>query len=291
MIVTKCVLMIRYLSFTLIASKIFLLRIICFVQFIFSKGVCDNLFHIGACDENLTGYNFNKTSDQCIEMNATCQDFLFFSLETCEIICKDICYKKIGSGNCSAFAYNRNSLQCEFFDNRDCKEDGNYFKTEEACEEECENVCNKRIAPGHCFGNFPAYGYNKTTEQCVPFVFRGCSGSPNWFETEEQCEETCEGECCTIIEKFGYNKTSGQCESFEYGGCKGNANQFDEVEQCENQCIDICNRPKVVGNCNAAFPRYFYNNATGQCEKFIYGGCGGNGNNFKLLSDCEDKCE
>ncbi|KAB7496700.1 Boophilin-H2 [Armadillidium nasatum] len=55
--------------------------------------------------------------------------------------------------------------------------------------------------------------------------------------------------------------------------------------------VDICNRPKVVGNCNAAFPRYFYNNATGQCEKFTYGGCGGNGNNFKLLSDCEDKCE
>ncbi|KAL7629998.1 UNVERIFIED_CONTAM: hypothetical protein RMT77_019882 [Armadillidium vulgare] len=35
----------------------------------------------------------------------------------------------------------------------------------------------------------------------------------------------------------------------------------------------------------------FYNKATGKCEKFTYGGCNGNENNFKLLSDCKDKCE
>ncbi|RXG72698.1 Papilin, partial [Armadillidium vulgare] len=263
---------------------------------------CNYPIYTGPCNDSFTAYAFDQTRDQCVEINGACQGFPYFiSLKTCEKTCEDVCYKKIGSGNCSAYAYNKNSLQCELFDNRDCKEDGNYFKTEKACEEECENVCNKRIAPGDCEAYVPSYGYDKTRGECVFFVYGGCGGNANRFGTKDKCEETCEddpckmlidkGPCDGIFPKFGYNKTSGQCEYFEYGGCKGNANNFDTLERCENQCIDICNRPMVVGNCKASIRRYFFNKATGQCEVFYWGGCGGNGNKFYLLSDCEDKCE
>jgi hypothetical protein len=35
---------------------------------------------------------------------------------------------------------------------------------------------------------------------------------------------------------------------------------------------------------------YFYNGATGQCEKFTYGGCKGNENNFDTKAECENRC-
>ncbi|VDP82363.1 unnamed protein product [Echinostoma caproni] len=44
------------------------------------------------------------------------------------------------------------------------------------------------------------------------------------------------------------------------------------------------------GNCRAAITRYAFNRATNKCEEFIYGGCGGNENNFKTKFDCELAC-
>lgn len=48
-----------------------------------------------------------------------------------------------------------------------------------------------------------------------------------------------------------------------------------------------CYQPKVVGPCRAGFRRWWYNRRTKQCEKFMYGGCGGNGNNFRTKRQCE----
>ena len=52
-----------------------------------------------------------------------------------------------------------------------------------------------------------------------------------------------------------------------------------------------CNLPKKVGVCKAALPRFYYNSTTKSCEQFIYGGCRGNGNNFKTKAECEALCK
>uniref|UniRef100_A0A6J0TX03 Fused toxin protein-like isoform X1 n=1 Tax=Pogona vitticeps TaxID=103695 RepID=A0A6J0TX03_9SAUR len=54
---------------------------------------------------------------------------------------------------------------------------------------------------------------------------------------------------------------------------------------------EICLLPKVVGKCLAYMPRYYYNPETKKCEKFIYGGCGGNENNFETWKECHYTCE
>ena len=45
-----------------------------------------------------------------------------------------------------------------------------------------------------------------------------------------------------------------------------------------------------TGNCFAAFSVYGYNSDTGECEQFIYGGCGGNENRFDTKEACEAFC-
>ena len=59
---------------------------------------------------------------------------------------------------------------------------------------------------------------------------------------------------------------------------------------CTFSLLDACSLPKVVGPCFAAFPRWFFNKASGKCEQFIYGGCKGNGNNFEGEKECQAMC-
>ena len=53
---------------------------------------------------------------------------------------------------------------------------------------------------------------------------------------------------------------------------------------------NICKLPKVTGPCRARIPRWYFNDKTKRCERFIYGGCRGNKNNFKSLAGCQGKC-
>nr|XP_056700923.1 LOW QUALITY PROTEIN: kunitz/BPTI-like toxin [Euleptes europaea] len=54
---------------------------------------------------------------------------------------------------------------------------------------------------------------------------------------------------------------------------------------------DFCYLPKKVGPCKAFTPRFFYNSHTQNCERFFYGGCQGNVNNFETLEKCQHTCE
>lgn len=51
-----------------------------------------------------------------------------------------------------------------------------------------------------------------------------------------------------------------------------------------------CGLPKVVGPCDAAIPRFWFNASAGRCEPFVYGGCGGNANNFNDIAACVAAC-
>ena len=51
-----------------------------------------------------------------------------------------------------------------------------------------------------------------------------------------------------------------------------------------------CNLPMKDGLCRATFPRWYFNRQTGVCEHFLYGGCGGNKNNFRTKDECIRAC-
>ena len=52
-----------------------------------------------------------------------------------------------------------------------------------------------------------------------------------------------------------------------------------------------CYLPRDPGPCAGNFQRFAYDSATGVCEPFGYGGCGGNNNRFDTKAACETACD
>nr|CAH8840393.1 unnamed protein product [Trichobilharzia regenti] len=106
-----------------------------------------------------------------------------------------------------------------------------------------------------------------------------------------------EGPCKASNTRFYYNATVGSCAMFIYGGCYGNENNFQSEEECKQKCQSSgkfdrnnCRLDAETGPCRASFIRFFYNSSSDKCETFIYGGCLGNGNNFRSMRECQAKC-
>lgn len=98
------------------------------------------------------------------------------------------------------------------------------------------------------------------------------------------------GPCDAVIPRWYHNFQSGQCELFIWGGCGGNANNFETQEACDAACRDLCALPAVVGPCDAVIPRWYFSVLSIHCEEFIWGGCGGNANNFPDEDSCRSSC-
>ncbi|CAB3989281.1 tissue factor pathway inhibitor 2 [Paramuricea clavata] len=102
------------------------------------------------------------------------------------------------------------------------------------------------------------------------------------------------GPCKARFVRYYFNTITQKCEVFYYGGCRSNGNNFRTKKLCEGTCKsdqDVCSLPAVQGPCEAHIGRYFYNVTSSKCERFYYGGCQGNKNNFKTIKDCEKNCK
>lgn len=76
---------------------------------------------------------------------------------------------------------------------------------------------------------------------------------------------------------------------------------FDQEAECDQYatliyfyaaliCADVCNVPYESGPCEGYFQKWYYNPSVDGCQEFVYGGCGGNGNRFSSLEECETIC-
>lgn len=52
-------------------------------------------------------------------------------------------------------------------------------------------MCQLEKEVGPCRGYYPRWYFDPVTEECQQFVFGGCRGNRNNFETQEECESTC----------------------------------------------------------------------------------------------------
>ena len=250
-----------------------------------------------------------------------------------------ICTLPSETGRCRArklrYFYNQKTCACETFIYGGCGGNGNNFESIEACMNGCpqegdicgtkdeEDVCSLPSETGRCFAHMKRYFFNKDTCACETFIYGGCGGNGDNFDFIEDCQKACPqeggvcgtkheedvcslpsetGRCFAHMKRYFFNKDTCACETFIYGGCGGNGNNFDFIEDCQKACPqeggvcgtkdeeDVCSLPSETGRCRARKLRYFYNQKTCACETFIYGGCGGNGNNFQSMEACMNAC-
>ncbi|XP_029813742.1 WAP, Kazal, immunoglobulin, Kunitz and NTR domain-containing protein 1 [Manacus vitellinus] len=71
----------------------------------------------------------------------------------------------------------------------------NHFETYEECRAAClgsaRPTCLLPMVQGPCQNWEPRWAYNHLLKQCHSFVYGGCEGNTNNFESKETCEDVC----------------------------------------------------------------------------------------------------
>merc|ERR1712141_335857 len=124
--------------------------------------------------------------------------------------------------------YNSKTGDCEAFTYGGCEGNGNNFQTIQLCRQKCikstgemlqdavngeeeeeeeeeeenntktsENLpgndaCGLKADPGFCRGYFQAWFFDG--EECKQFVYGGCQGNANRFQSKEECENVCKND-------------------------------------------------------------------------------------------------
>lgn len=55
------------------------------------------------------------------------------------------------------------------------------------------DVCGLPKQPGMCMGYFQKWFYSTKTGECEFFIYGGCQGNANNFDSEDECKEACSG--------------------------------------------------------------------------------------------------
>ncbi|KAJ8730191.1 hypothetical protein PYW07_017229 [Mythimna separata] len=102
------------------------------------------------------------------------------------------------------------------------------------------------------------YYYNAQTDSCQTFIYAGCGGNKNNFQSKIECQRRCKssnevtlrdtvrstycdlqpnnGVCFEFVKRYYYDVRSKDCKTFIFGGCGGNQNRFDSYELCLKRC-------------------------------------------------------
>ncbi|GBN91755.1 hypothetical protein AVEN_62095-1 [Araneus ventricosus] len=56
-----------------------------------------------------------------------------------------------------------------------------------------EKTCDGKPDGGVCDAYFPKWYYNMLTGHCYMFIYGGCGGNGNKYDTEQECLDSCKG--------------------------------------------------------------------------------------------------
>ncbi|CAG5121255.1 unnamed protein product, partial [Candidula unifasciata] len=276
----------------------------------------------GGCEDN--GNVFESQAD----CEAVCMNTLvIINPDTVDPDFVNICDMEKDAGSCSEnihrYYYDPRDRRCKIFYYGGCQGNENNFAGIEDCQRQCMGgviahtttttakpetsafvtaVCLMKAETGPCRANIQRWHYDHLSGACLQFVYGGCRGNNNNFETIEECNSFCNdkevchqpqevGPCRAAIPRFYFNSQTKSCQNFIYGGCDGNLNNFDTREACDRKCDRYKDfGSHVDGNCRGYNIKWYYSADRKQCARFVYTGCGGNGNQFDSEQECTDTC-
>uniref|UniRef100_A0A8D2KHT8 Kunitz-type protease inhibitor 2 n=1 Tax=Urocitellus parryii TaxID=9999 RepID=A0A8D2KHT8_UROPR len=128
------------------------------------------------------------------------------------------------------------------------------------------DFCRVAKVVGRCRASIPRWWYNVTQGSCQPFVYGGCEGNDNNYQSKEECLEKCAG--VTVPRRQDSDDLSDDVFNYE----------------------EYCAAKAVTGPCRAAFLRWYYDAEKNSCDNFIYGGCRGNKNSYLSKEACMQRC-
>uniref|UniRef100_A0A2K6FC38 Eppin n=1 Tax=Propithecus coquereli TaxID=379532 RepID=A0A2K6FC38_PROCO len=90
--------------------------------------------------------------------------------------------------------------QCEFQERDSCTEDRECQDNEKCCIFSCgkkcldlkKDVCAMPKDSGLCMAYFPRWWYSKENNTCSIFIYGGCHGNNNNFQTKAICLSACQ---------------------------------------------------------------------------------------------------
>ncbi|XP_058455705.1 papilin isoform X3 [Malaya genurostris] len=187
---------------------------------------------------------------------------------------------------------------------------GTKFEGCEIVPESPQKACVLKKDMGTCHNYTVKYFFDVEYGGCGRFWYGGCGGNKNRFDSAEECKDVCEapagkdvcqlpkitGPCTGYYPMWYYDTDRNQCSQFTYGGCLGNANRFETIDECKASCVvddslPPCDQPVENGPCNGTFERWHYDKERDSCERFQFGGCKGNKNNYASESSCNYHCK
>ncbi|XP_077396556.1 kunitz-type protease inhibitor 2 [Festucalex cinctus] len=217
----------------------------------------------------------------------------------------EVCLLPKVVGSCRAafprFYYDIDSQTCRSFTYGGCEGNLNNFETLEECQATCSGVTGS-VNPDESTTEPPG-GSAKSARMAHPIAddlgaLRFDDEVLDKVMSADDYSELCEAEpatglCRAAFRRWHYDSQQRDCKLFIYGGCEGNKNNYYTKKSCLDTCYvaeEECLSSPDPGPCRAAFPKFYFDSATGSCQSFIYGGCRGNKNRYDSAEECQARC-
>lgn len=135
----------------------------------------------------------------------------------------------------------RRSLQCDFCDRR-----GRNCMTFQPNSSQFTDICTLPVKVGACRGSLKKWYFDVESQRCETFLYGGCQGNANRFESKAQCQRECQNEG-NFAAKYSFNSIIDGClqlggallEEYRIDGTKRSSRSPTNKRQVINEFKDL----------------------------------------------------